>query len=203
MTWRKLSYLFWKISTTGCPPEVPVRNACSMENQQEELEVWVWLQDYDISLRLQWCHGTAHTTGVVQWVDTDDLARTGWEAGKDLPFLWESSRDAWSSALEKVWADGSGKISCWNEPSINLEASFICFLWGKVVVGGASLCERASMPRQDVQSGARGLSQCDSETINTICSVCLRASTVSSWWCMFLIWMGTILVRSVPQMLLN
>lgn len=39
MTWGKLSYLFWKISTTGCPSEVPVRNACSTENQQEELEV--------------------------------------------------------------------------------------------------------------------------------------------------------------------
>lgn len=62
---------------------------------------------------------------------------------------------------------------------------------------------RAFMLMQDVQGGACGLSQCDSGTINTICSVCLRASTVSSWWCVFLIWMGTISVRSAPQMLLN
>lgn len=38
---------------------------------------------------------------------------------------------------------------------------------------------------------------------NVICSGCLRASAVSSYWCLFLIWIGTSSVGSVPQMKLE
>lgn len=149
---------------------VPIWSACTlMENQQEELEVWMQLQGYNISFASQSCSGIAHTTGPVQWMDTSDLPRTGWEGREELPFLWESSKDVWSSASGKVWARWQlmGQDNILLKWSINKLGSNLYMLpmrkscsWRSFIVQK----RRALMLTQDVQSGVCDLSQCNSWT---------------------------------------
>lgn len=161
---------FWDISSTWCL----IWHACTWMHtawriNRGDLDVWMQLQSYNISLGSPWCRGIIHTWGWCNWW----LVRTVRE-GRNWPFGREQQ---WFMELclgkGRIWlrACGSRKISCWNETLINLEANSICFLWQTVTFGRGLLCGRILMLSQDVQSGACDILQCSSWTIQSV--VCL------------------------------
>lgn len=57
--------------------------------------------------------GIAHTAGVIQWMDTGCLGRTGWESDEGvwgmLHFLWKVCIRICQESVENLWVKISGK----------------------------------------------------------------------------------------------
>lgn len=57
----------------------------------------------------KWWANHSPMTGVLQWLGTGSLGRTGWEdEERQLPCIWERSRNARSSAMSQPRAGGTG-----------------------------------------------------------------------------------------------